>query len=343
MSEYKKVSDKEQAVILRPKENGRFEIISSHRRLLACKNLGLETTPRRIRELTDDEATIYMVDSNLHREKLLPSEKAFAYKMKYEALRHQGTSLPQDSTLRPVVTKFRSDDILGEEHGERRRQVQRYIRLTNLIPKLLQMVDNTELKETSAIAIRPTVELSFLTKEEQKMLAEYIKFNLVTPSLEQAIELNKSIQIIKRIKKERPDISIRTEIIVGFPEETLDNLKRTIDLLYELNINPAYIWPYVNSPYIKSNDYHQYKKNYIFTATRYAEEKLKPLQDKLEEKERSEAYITEKNDTYNGYQLLYQNGETEFVEYNRVNGSYHEGDMINSVNIKTKYLVKSHK
>ena len=178
-----------EAVIIRPKKDGRFEMISGHRRLMACKNLGLETIPCRIRDLTDDEATIYMVDSNLHREKLLPSEKAFAYKMKYEALRHQGTSLPQDSTLRPVVTKFRSDDILGEEHGESGRQVQRYIRLTNLIPKLLQMVDNAELKEIPAIALRPAVELSFLKKEEQKMLAEYIEFNLVTPSLEQAIKL----------------------------------------------------------------------------------------------------------------------------------------------------------
>lgn len=178
-----------EAVILRPKQDGRFEMISGHRRLMACKNLGLETIPSRIRDLTDDEAIIYMVDSNLHREKLLPSEKAYAYKMKYEALRHQGTSLPQDSTLRPVVTKFRSDDILGEEHGESGRQVQRYIRLTNLIPKLLQMVDNTELKESPSIALRPAVELSFLTKEEQKMLTEYIECNLVTPSLEQAIKL----------------------------------------------------------------------------------------------------------------------------------------------------------
>ena len=178
-----------EAVIIRPKQDGRFEMISGHRRLMACKNLGLETIPSRIRDLTDDEAIIYMVDSNLHREKLLPSEKAYAYKMKYEALRHQGTSLPQDSTLRPVVTKFRSDDILGEEHGESGRQVQRYIRLTNLIPKLLQMVDNAELKEIPAIALRPAVELSFLKKEEQKMLAEYIEYNFVTPSLEQAIKL----------------------------------------------------------------------------------------------------------------------------------------------------------
>lgn len=184
-----KINGLMEAVILRPKEDGRFEMISGHRRLLACKKLGLKTIPSRVRKLTDDEATIYMVDSNIHREKLLPSEKAFAYKMKYEALRHQGTSLPQDSTLRPVVTKFRSDDLLGEEHGESGRQVQRYIRLTNLIPELLQMVDNSELKESPSIALRSGVELSFLTKEEQKMLAEYIEFNLITPSLEQAIKL----------------------------------------------------------------------------------------------------------------------------------------------------------
>ena len=178
-----------EAVIIRPKKDGRFEMISGHRRLMACKNLGLETIPCRIRDLTDDEATIYMVDSNLHREKLLPSEKAFAYKMKYEAMKHQGTSLPQDTTLRPVGTKLRSDHVLADEVGDSARQIQRYIRLTNLIPKLLNMVDNAELKEIPAIALRPAVELSFLSKEEQKMLAEYIEYNFVTPSLEQAIKL----------------------------------------------------------------------------------------------------------------------------------------------------------
>lgn len=181
-----------EAVILRQKSNGRYEMISGHRRLLACKKLGLETIPSRIRNLTDDEAIIYMVDSNLHREKLLPSEKAFAYKMKYEAMKHQGikTFQPQNqkNTSGPVVQKS-SDEIIGDEHGESGRQVRRYIRLTNLIPELLQMVDNGELKEAPAIALRPGVELSFLTKEEQKMLAEYIECNLTTPSLEQAIKL----------------------------------------------------------------------------------------------------------------------------------------------------------
>ena len=181
-----------EAVILRQKSNGRYEMILGHRRLLACKKLGLETIPSRIRNLTDDEAIIYMVDSNLHREKLLPSEKAFAYKMKYEAMKHQGikTFQPQNqkNTSGPVVQKS-SDEIIGDEHGESGRQVRRYIRLTNLIPELLQMVDNGELKEAPAIALRPGVELSFLTKEEQKMLAEYIECNLTTPSLEQAIKL----------------------------------------------------------------------------------------------------------------------------------------------------------
>lgn len=181
-----------EAVILRPKDDGRYEMISGHRRLLACKKIGLDKIPSRVRNLTDDEATIYMVDSNLHREKLLPSEKAFAYKMKYEAMKHQGikTFLPQNqkNTSGPVVQKS-SDEILGDEHGESGRQVRRYIRLTYLIPELLQMVDNSELKESPSIALRPGVELSFLTTEEQKMLAEYINYNLVTPSLEQSIKL----------------------------------------------------------------------------------------------------------------------------------------------------------
>lgn len=180
-----------EAVILRPKENGRYEMISGHRRLLACKKLELDTIPSRIRNLTDDEATIYMVDSNLHREKLLPSEKAFAYKMKYEALQHQRkyTVNQQDTEACPVGTVGRSDNLLADELGESARQIQRYIRLTYLIPELIQMVDNVELKETPSIALRPAVELSFLTNKEQKMLASYIEFNLVTPSLEQSIKL----------------------------------------------------------------------------------------------------------------------------------------------------------
>ena len=178
-----------EAVILRPKKDGRYEMISGHRRLLACKKLGLESIPSRVRNLTDYEAIIYMVDSNLHREKLLPSEKAYAYKMKLEAMKHQGTYLQDDETSRQLGDKLKSVDILSSKSEDSARQIHRYIRLTYLIPELLQMVDNAELKENPSIALNPAVNLSYLTTEEQKMLAEYIEFNLVTPSLEQAIKL----------------------------------------------------------------------------------------------------------------------------------------------------------
>ena len=184
-------------VIIREKEDGRYEMLSGHRRMFACKALGIDKIKCIIKNLSDDEATIFMVDSNLQREKLLPSEKAFAYKMKYDALKHQGrTSQQLDTTLRQVVTKFRSDDLIGEEHGESGRQVQRYIRLTYLIPELLDMVDNSEIKnkELPSIALTPAVELSYLKESEQKTLAEYIDFNLSTPSHAQAIQLRELSQ-----------------------------------------------------------------------------------------------------------------------------------------------------
>ena len=132
-----------------------------------------------------------MVDSNLQREMLLPSEKAFAYKMKMEALSHQGKE-----TLRPVVDKLKSADVLGKENGESGRQVQRYIRLTYLLPKLLEYVDNSVIKdkEKLSIAFRPAVEISFLTQNEQKSLLDYIDINQITPSHEQAIELKEMSQ-----------------------------------------------------------------------------------------------------------------------------------------------------
>ena len=184
-------------VIIREKEDGRYEMLSGHRRMFACKSLGIDKIKCIIKNLSDDEATIFMVDSNLQREKLLPSEKAFAYKMKYDALKHQGrTSQQLDTTLRQVVTKFRSDDLIGEEHGDSGRQVQRYIRLTYLIPELLDMVDNSEIKnkELPSIALTPAVELSYLKEPEQKTLAEYIDFNLSTPSHAQAIQLRELSQ-----------------------------------------------------------------------------------------------------------------------------------------------------
>ena len=176
-------------VIVRKKDNGRYEMISGHRRKFACNRIGYDKIPCIIKDLSDNEATIYMVDSNLQREELLPSEKAFAYKMKLEALSHQGvkTFVPFDqneNTSGPQVQKT-TTDILGEEKGDSGRQVRRYIRLTYLKPKLLDLVDN------KVIAFRPAVELSYLNSDEQDALLDFIEYNQSTPSLSQAIELKK--------------------------------------------------------------------------------------------------------------------------------------------------------
>ena len=186
-----KVSGVLSPVIVREKEDGRYEMISGHRRKYACESLGIDKIKCIIKNLSDDEATIFMVDSNLQREKLLPSEKAFAYKMKYEALKHQRKTPANqhDTEVRQVGAVVRSDDILGEEHGDSGRQVQRFIRLTYLIPELLNMVDNSELKESPSIALTLAVELSYLKPDEQKLLVEFINYNLATPSHAQAIEL----------------------------------------------------------------------------------------------------------------------------------------------------------
>lgn len=177
--------------IIRPK-NGRYEMISGHRRKRASEIAGKTTMPCIIRELTDDEATIIMVDSNMQREKILPSERAFAYKMKLEAIKHQGKK--DILTLRPVVDKFSSAELVGKEFGESGRQVQRYIRLTELIPDILKFVDNNVLGNTPSIALRPAVEISFLSKEEQTMLSDFIECSLITPSLSQTIQLKELSQ-----------------------------------------------------------------------------------------------------------------------------------------------------
>lgn len=173
-------------VILRPKQNGKYEMISGHRRKFASKLAGKETIPCIIRDLTDDEATIIMVDSNLQREKILPSEKAFAYKLKLEAMKHQGKR--NDLTSVPLAQKS-SRQILGEQVGESQDQVRRYIRLTELIPEFLKMVDNDALKQSPSMAFRPAVELSYLNKEEQTDLLDIMECNDCTPSLAQAIKL----------------------------------------------------------------------------------------------------------------------------------------------------------
>lgn len=170
-------------VIVRPKENGTYEMISGHRRKRACELAGIKEIPAIVRDMSDEDAIIYMVDSNKQREKILPSEKAFAYKMKLEAMKRQGQR--NDLTSRPMVDKLKSADIMGEEVGESGRQIQRYIRLTELIPELLQLVDDDKMK------LRPAVEISYLTKSEQEYVFEAMEYNEVFPSHPQARELKK--------------------------------------------------------------------------------------------------------------------------------------------------------
>ena len=168
-------------LVVRPLPNGEYEVISGHRRLHACKKAGIETVPALITDMDRDAAAIALVDSNLHREKILPSEKAFAYKMKLEAMNRQGQRT--DLTSAQVGRKLETAEIIGEQSGESRNQVRRYIRLTNLIPSILQMVDEGK------IALTPAVELSYLTETEQADLLETMESEDCTPSLSQAQQL----------------------------------------------------------------------------------------------------------------------------------------------------------
>ena len=172
--------------IARPDPDGGYELIAGHRRHHASELAGKETMPVIIRDLDDDAATIIMVDSNLQREELLPSERAFAYKMKLEALKHQGART--DLTSSQVGTRLRADELIAQQSGESRNQIQRYIRLTELIPTLLDMVDERK------IALNPAVELSYLKKEEQTLLLEAMDSEQATPSLSQAQRLKKFSQ-----------------------------------------------------------------------------------------------------------------------------------------------------
>ena len=164
------------------RQNGeRYELIAGHRRKHACLRLGISGIPAIVRELSRDEAVVEMVDSNLQREHILPSEKAYAYKMKMDAMKRKAGRPKENST--PMVSNLRTDEIIGEESGESREQVRRYIRLTELIPELLTMVDEEK------IAFRPAVELSYLTEDEQRDLLETIESEEATPSLAQAIRM----------------------------------------------------------------------------------------------------------------------------------------------------------
>ena len=213
MKESIKEGGVKQPVIVRRKEDGGYEMISGHRRKLASEILGLKEIPAIVRDLTKDEATILMVDSNIQREKVLPSEKAFAYKMKLDALSHQG----KKETSRQVVEKLVSADLVGKESGDSGRQVQRYIRLTELKKELLDMVD------IGRIAFSPAVEISYLNKEEQCVLLSCINMYQSTPSQAQAIHLKKLSQ----------SGNLTAEKIEEIMEEQKANQKEKYNISYE--------------------------------------------------------------------------------------------------------------
>ena len=183
-------SIKERGVItpatVRQKENGRYELISGHRRKRACELAGFETLRCEVVDLTRDEATILMVESNFQRSQILPSEKAFAYKKRLEAMNRQGQRT--DLTSTPVVSKLRTNETLGNEVGESREQIRRYIRLTNLVPELLDLVDEGRMK------MRPAVEISFLDEDCQRDLVDEIDLNDCTPSHDQTIRMRKMFE-----------------------------------------------------------------------------------------------------------------------------------------------------
>lgn len=194
--------------LARPLPDGGYELISGHRRLAACQVLGIETMPVIVREMSDDEAVIAMVDANLQRETILPSEKAFAYKMKLEAIKHQGI------TSRQVGEKLLSVTQVSKESDDSERQIQRYIRLTYLIPELLSMVDDNK------IAFNPAVEISYLDRDEQLTLLDAINMNDCTPSHAQSI----------RLKKMSQDGLLTADVVYAVLSEEKPNQKEQIKL-----------------------------------------------------------------------------------------------------------------
>lgn len=227
-------------VIVREIGDRHYEMISGHRRKEASKLAGKQEINAIIENVDDDTATIMMVDSNMQREKVLPSERAFAYKMKLEALKHQGkrVDLEEKSTSGPVGPKLQSAEIIGKENSESMTQVKRYIRLTNLIPEILDMVDEEK------IAFRPAVEISYLTDEEQYQLLDAMELNEATPSLAQAIDLKRRSQegkltsdnIDTIIAKEKPNqipkMKINEERFLSIIPRKYDTLQKQEDFLY---------------------------------------------------------------------------------------------------------------
>ena len=224
-------------ITLRQKEDGRYEIVSGHRRRKACELAGLERVPAEIKELSRDEAIILMVESNLQRSIILPSEKAFSYKMRLEAMKRQAGRPPKDN-YSPVGNNLAgttSSELMAEQIGESKNQIYRYIRLTELIPELLDMVDENK------IAFRPAVELSYLTETEQHNLLNSISYNDATPSLPQAI----------RLKEFSKSGKLSAEVIEAILGEEKPNQKEKISFKAER------LRPYIPStvPLEKTEDY----------------------------------------------------------------------------------------
>ena len=228
-------------LIARPDPEDGYEILSGHRRLHAAQLAGLETVPVIVKEMDDDAAIIFMVDSNLQRENILPSERAFSYKMKLDAMKHQGTRNDLETTSRQVVGKLEAADTIGEQTGESGRQVQRFIRLTNLIPEILDMVDEKK------IAFNPAVELSYLKPSEQKEFLEAMDYAQASPSLSQAQRLKKLSQeggctldamceVMNEIKKDELDhVTIKNEVLRKYfpksytPKQMQDTIIRLLE------------------------------------------------------------------------------------------------------------------
>lgn len=254
-------------VLVRKKDDGRYEMISGHRRKFASQLAGLEKIPCIVRELSNDEATIIMVDSNMQREKILPSEKAFAYKMKLDAMRRQtGRPGKNDVPVGQNLIGKSSRELLAEEVGESATNIQRYIRLTYLLPKLLEYADNEIIKdkEKPSIALRPAVEISYLTKEEQGYLLDYIEFNQVTPSLSQAIRLK--------------EMSQDSKFTVEDMEDLLDESKPNQTPALKVSMNKLKL------PSSLRND--REREEYIIKAVEWYDRYQKQLQRKNAEQER---------------------------------------------------------
>ena len=231
-------------LIVRPDPEGGYEILSGHRRLHAAQLAGLETVPVIVKEMDDDAAIIFMVDSNLQRENILPSERAFSYKMKLEAMKHQGerSDLQPETTSRQLGEKLQTSvAVMSEEMGESQRQIQRFIRLTNLIPEILDMVDEKK------IAFNPAVELSYLKPSEQKKFLEAMDYAQASPSLSQAQRLKKLSQegdctldamceVMNEIKKDELDhVTIKNEVLRKYfpksytPKQMQDTIIRLLE------------------------------------------------------------------------------------------------------------------